>query len=58
MGAREAAARALMAVERGGYSNLVMARSLAGMADARERRFASAIASGALERLITLDYIL
>lgn len=56
--ARKAAALALMAVEGGGYSNLVLARALADLSDARDRRFVSALARGALERLITLDFIL
>jgi len=55
--ARQVAAEALLRVERGGYSQLVLDAALRnGGLDARDAAFASALFYGTLERRVTLDH--
>lgn len=55
--ARLEAAKCLVEVEGGAYSNLALKKRTAG-SDARSAAFCSALVYGTLERLITLDYLL
>lgn len=56
---RKAAVRCLIDVEAGAYSNLAFKQRMAGAGlDARDVQFCARLFYGALERTITLDYIL
>ncbi|MDO4567143.1 MAG: 16S rRNA (cytosine(967)-C(5))-methyltransferase RsmB [Oscillospiraceae bacterium] len=56
-GARLTAALALLEVEGGGYSNLVLKNRLGGL-EGRDKSFAAALVLGTLEHRLTLDYAL
>ncbi|MEA5051104.1 MAG: 16S rRNA (cytosine(967)-C(5))-methyltransferase RsmB [Oscillospiraceae bacterium] len=57
--ARQLAVRCLLEADKGGYSNLIFKQQAAGAGfSGRDTAFAAALFYGALERRLTLDYIL